>query len=160
MLYIIVGLPATGKTEAAKMLADKTGASILNEDDILRELFPEPTHSREERQEVYDEMFRRARELLKFGEKVILDATFISKANRDKARGLSEDYKIIEVTAPEDQIKKRLEKRCHKSDNDADWGVYLKYKKNFEPVFEHHPALDNSKSLEKVQQQLEKILNE
>ena len=70
------------------------------------------------------------------------------------------DYQVIEVTAPEEQIKKRLEKRYHNEGNDADWGVYLKYKKNFEPVFEDHPALDNSKSLEKAQQKLEKILNE
>ena len=160
MLYILVGLPATGKSEVAKILSRKNRAVVLSEDEILRELYPKPTHSAKERQRVYEEMFVRARKLLKSGKEAVLDATFIKKSNREKASSLAKsagvDYRLIEVTAPEEQIKQRLRKRYHREGNDADWSVYLKYKKGFEPIFERHRVFNNSGNLAEIRKQLEK----
>lgn len=158
MLYILAGLPGSGKSEIAKLIAEKTGAEILEEDRILRGLYPDPTHSDSERQRVYDEMFIQAKKLLRAKKDVILDATFISRANRRTARNLSGAYRIIEVAAPENEIKKRLKRRFGEQGNDADWEVYLKYKKKFEPISEPHAVIENSGSLASAGEKINRLV--
>ena len=155
MLIIICGLQRTGKTTVAKKIAEKIDGALLRTDILRKELTDRPRYSEEERQRAYNEMFSRAEKLLGQGKDVILDATFVRKEDRNKAKILSgeENFKIIETICPEEIVKKRFEK-APKNESEANFETYLKYKETFEPVTEDHIVIDTSQD---VDAQLEKF---
>lgn len=93
-------------------------------------------------------MFLRAKECLKKGRSVILDATFAKRKNREVAqkiaRDLKVDFKIIEVVCPENIVKERMENRRGNA-SEARFQHYLEYKKTFQPIKEKHLIIDISK---------------
>jgi predicted kinase len=160
MLYIFAGLPGAGKTEIARRAAPKLGAAYLNEDEVLRGLFPDPKYTWEERDRVYDGMFKRAEAILSKNEDVVLDATFIFERHRTRAKNLARKYDarclLIEIKAEEEEIRKRLERRF----DDASFEVYLKYKKSQESIEEKHIVVENNGSaVEAVENLLSLITN-
>lgn len=161
MLIIICGLQGTGKTTVAKKIAKKIKAFLFIADVIRRELFKKRKYNIEEHQRVYDEMFIRAKKLLKEKKDVILDATFTNKKDRIRAQKIAQkakvDFKIIEVVCPENIIKKRIEKRLG-DESEARFEVYLKYKKFFNPVISKHIIIDTSGTLKDIDKQIKKYL--
>ena len=147
MIIIICGLPGVGKTTLAKELAPLVNAVLLSTDKIRKELFSRPTYGRGERKLVYDAMILIAKYLHKAGINCILDATFTRESSRleiKKKLGLaSKDFHIIECICPEDIILSRLRQRKHDY-SDADYSVYEKMKKIYEPVKEEHITIDTS----------------
>ena len=85
MLYIICGLPGTGKTMVAKEAASITGAVVLRTDEFRKRLFPHPTYSADEKGQVYDALLKEATSLLRDGRDVIIDATFHRSRERESA---------------------------------------------------------------------------
>lgn len=150
-LLVVCGLPGTGKSTLAKKVADKINGTILRTDVIRREL-EKLDYAEEEKQKVYDEMFGRAKKLLKEGRSVVLDATFDKRKNRQTASNFAQDlradFKLIEVVCPEKIIKERLMKR--KGDaSEAKFKHYLEHKKSFQPVKEKHLIIDTSQDIDK-----------
>jgi len=147
MIIIICGLPGVGKTTLAKELAPLVNAVLLSTDKIRKELFSRPTYGRGERKLIYDAMILIAKYLHKAGINCILDATFTRESSRleiKKKLGLaSKDFHIIECICPEDIILSRLRQRKHDY-SDADYSVYEKMKKIYEPVNEEHITIDTS----------------
>lgn len=94
-LVLVGGLPGTGSTTLASGLADETGFVLLRSDVIRRELAGDhpPAYDESAKDAVYDAMLRRARELLAAGECVVLDASWISAAHRDRARAVADESK-------------------------------------------------------------------
>lgn len=91
-VVIACGLPATNKTWSMQMVADLKDYPVLRTDALRRELlesedlFDERVASSfEQRSRVYDEMFRRAEEIVASGSGVILDATFVTQDLRARA---------------------------------------------------------------------------
>jgi predicted kinase len=147
MIIIICGLPGVGKTTLAKELAPLVNAVLLSTDKIRKELFSRPTYGRGERKLIYDVMILIAKYLHKAGINCILDATFTRESSRleiKKKLGLaSKDFHIIECICPEDIVILRLRQRKHDY-SDADFSVYEKMKRIYEPVNEEHITIDTS----------------
>lgn len=157
-MIIVCGLPGTGKTTVAKKIALKIGGILLRTDVIRKEL-KEENYSQKARQGVYDEMFRRARQLLKESQNVVLDATFYSrkwrKIAKNIAKSLKVDFKIIEVVCPQELVRKRMQKRKG-DESEAEYKHYLIYKKLFQPVKEKHTTIDTSRGIDR---QLSRVFN-
>lgn len=79
--YMMVGLPASGKSTYAKELALKENANIHSSDSIREELFGD-INNQDNNDKVFAELNRRIREDSKNGKNVILDATNISSKRR------------------------------------------------------------------------------
>jgi len=126
---------------------------LLRTDVIRKEIIEKPTYSEVEKQKIYDEMFSRAKVLVEKGRDVILDATFAKKENRDKAKKITKNFRIVEIICPENIVKERIEKRFE-DESEAKFEHYLKYKQFFEPIEDQHIVIDTSKD---INNQLEKF---
>jgi predicted kinase len=146
-LLIACGLPATYKTETTEVIAEIKGYKILRTDLIRREvlrgedIFNEKVASdMEKRQLVYDETFRRADELARKGEGIILDATFITRTLRKRAAELATRHNrvfvIQETQCPQEVSFRRISERTKENyeSNALTEQAYLNNKDRFEPV--------------------------
>ncbi len=152
MIILIAGLPASGKSTIATTLAKKFKATVLRTDLIRKQLFDNPTYSNEEKLLVYKVTFLIAEYLAKAGVTVILDGTFYKRDLRQKVyevgRNTGTKVFMIECSAPETVIRERMERRKLRSSlSDADFEVYKKIEKEFEPIRRAHIVLDTSRSV-------------
>ena len=90
-LYLFVGYPGAGKTHVAKLIEDRTGAEHLWADCIRQERFPNPTHSRVESKQLYDELNATTAQLLASGKSVIFDTNFNFHNDRQLLRRIATD---------------------------------------------------------------------
>ena len=159
MLIIICGLPGTGKTTVAKKIAIKTGGVLLRTD-VIRKTIGKERYSQKEKQKVYEEMFKRAREFLREGKTVVLDATFAKKKNRKLAQEIAKEknspFWIIETVCDEKIVKERLSKRVE-DESEATFKQYLEHKKFFEPLIERHFIIDTTQNIEKQLKNLSQL---
>jgi len=150
---IVTGLIGTGKTTTALKLGQGLGYSVLSSDIIRKELaglpaqerhyddFREGIYSPEFTQKTYNELFRRAKALLKSGQSVIMDASFKKRADRQAAQKLALEsgaaFMAVECLADEDTIKSRLETRKQvESTSDGRWEIFAEIKRDFDKVDE------------------------
>lgn len=110
-LYLFVGYPGAGKTTISKYISDNTGAKHIWADVERHKLFPEPTHSKEESDELYARLNAATDYLLEQGKSVVFDTNFNHKADRDKLREIAEkngaETVIVWVDTPIDVAKER-----------------------------------------------------
>lgn len=161
-LYIVCGYPGVGKSTAAEIIADQTGARPIRTDSVRKELFgPNPSYSSSESQKTYDEVFSRAKETLESGTPVALDATFNLKIGRDSAVEVAEevgvDFQFIKVECDEDVVRKRIENRTD-TDSDADFSIYQKIRDDFEPFSYPYDTVDNSTSKSNLESQISRVV--
>lgn len=134
-LVLVGGLPGSGKTTVAGLLADELGAVLLSSDRLRKELagldparhasspYRSGIYTREHTDRTYTELLRRAGELLSRGESVVLDASWSAAEERDLARKVAErTYSTLvslRCTAPAEITETRLRTRTG-SLSDAD----------------------------------------
>ncbi len=146
-VLIACGLPASNKTESMEVVSRIKGYTILRTDMIRREvlknedIFDEKVaSSMDKRRLVYDEMFRRAGEIVSSGVGVILDATFVTQALRIRAaRVAAENKKLLmiqETRCTEEYSLNKISKRTRENyeSNALTDQAYYNNKSNFEPV--------------------------
>lgn len=146
VLIIVSGLPGTGKSYFSRKLAERLHFLVLESDDIRKKLFPEPDYSMEENIRLFDFIHRRIYELLGEGASVILDATNLTEKHRRVLYHIAEDNEawiiIVQVDAPPEVVKKRLESRLKNpginDKSDADWTVYQRLKPTVEQIGRRH----------------------
>ncbi len=150
-VFISCGYSATGKSRWLKIASDIINSPVIRTDVLRKEIFNlkanekkddeyrKKYYSEDARQKVYDAMFQESERILSMGGKVSLDASFIKKENRKKIKQLAEkydaDFIIINTTASEETIKKRLVGRQNEKGNvsDADFeNAYQFQKKSFQ----------------------------
>lgn len=159
-ILVTCGLSGTGKSRLARRLSDRTGFAAFNSDVIRKQLAGiEPTkhahdtldgriYSKASTDETYAALRTKAEETLRSGNGVILDATFNDVAHRklmiDTAETRNVPILFVECTAPEGEIRRRLEVRQKRRGevSDATWEVYVRQKDAFTPFVElgerHH----------------------
>jgi len=154
-LLIVCGLPGTWKTETTEEVAKIRGYPLLRTDlirlEVLKneDIFAEKVASdMDKRTMVYDEMFARAEEILKKGDGVILDATFVTQSLRKRAAAIAAKYNltfiIMQTDCPQEISIGRILRRTKDNyeSNALTEEAYLNNKKRFEEV-----NLDELKSL-------------
>ncbi len=133
---MVAGLPGSGKSYFASRLADRLGAVYLSSDRIRKTLFPQPTYTSEEKEQIYEEMARRMEKALVEGKRVVLDSTFYLKSirgiMRQRAASIAVKIHFLYIQADEETVRRRTQKK--REDSDADYAVHLSIKALFEPI--------------------------
>jgi len=147
-LLITCGLPGTWKTETSEETSKIKGYRILRSDlirlEVLRneDVFDEKVASNmSKRLSVYDELFRRAEDLVQKSRKgVILDATFVTQELRRRAAEIAAKHDmafvILQTHCSEEASFARILRRTKENyeSNALTKEAYLSNKKKFEPV--------------------------
>ena len=146
-LLITCGLPGTWKTETSQEISKIKGYPILRTDlirlEVLKneDIFDEKVASNMSKRElVYNEMFRRAEDLVQKSEGVILDATFVTQKLRRRAAAIAAKHNmtlvILQTHCSEEVSIARILKRTKENyeSNALTRQAYLNNKKRFEPV--------------------------
>jgi predicted kinase len=147
-LLITCGLPGTWKTETSEETSKIKGYPVLRSDlirlEVLRneDVFDEKVASNmSKRLSVYDELFRRAEDLVQKSRKgVILDATFVTQELRRRAAEIAAKHKmafvILQTHCSEEASFARILRRTKENyqSNALTKEAYLSNKKKFEPV--------------------------
>jgi aminoglycoside phosphotransferase family enzyme/predicted kinase len=178
-LFITVGLVGTGKTAIAQALAKRLGLVAISSDVTRKQLagipltehrfedFSGGIYSAEFSRRTYDTMLTQAKDVLRDGGSVILDASFIKSAERRKAKTLAQetgaDFFVLECILDEALIKQRLAERLQASTvSDGRVEILEPQKSQFEPITDvpetNHVIIDAAKPIEaNIRQILEKI---
>lgn len=147
-LLISVGLPGSWKSPVTEEIAKRRGFEILRSDlirlEVLKgeDIFDSKVASDlEKRKRVYDEMFRRAENIIKNSKKgLILDATFFTRELRVKAAEIAmkanRPFVILECICSEDRSIERILKRTKENyeSNALTREAYLNNKALFQRV--------------------------
>jgi uncharacterized protein len=98
-VVLVGGLPGSGKTTLANGIGEVLSWQVLHSDDVRRDVFGgsdgaiwtyrSDHYSESAKGAVYEELLRRSKQLLGMGESVILDATWLDGAWRERARAMS-----------------------------------------------------------------------
>jgi len=148
VLLITCGLPGTWKTETSEEISKIKGYPILRSDLIRLEVLKNENvfdvkvaGDMRKRLSVYDEMFRRANDLVGKSKKgVILDATFVTQDLRRQAAEIAAKhgmtFVILETHCSEEASIARILRRTKEKyeSNALTREAYLNNKKKFEPV--------------------------
>lgn len=110
-LYLLLGVPGAGKTTAAKVLAELTGATRLSSDEVRLKMFPKPSFSQAEHNQLYEALNTQADELLRQGKSVIYDANLNRRQHRLEkyaiGRKAGAEVRLLWVQVPEGLAKQR-----------------------------------------------------
>ena len=178
-LFITTGLIGSGKTALAQALSHTMALAVISSDDVRKRLanIPRQEHRFEEfdsgiyssafSRRTYDEMFHQAKQILKAGQSVIIDASFRKANERKRAMKLAQEmganFKAIECVCDEETIKERLSHRFERNSiSDGRLEIFPQLKEDFEPVSEiaseNHIVVDTSRSVaETVKELLERM---
>jgi aminoglycoside phosphotransferase family enzyme/predicted kinase len=158
-----VGLSGSGKSAVAGMLAESAGVRVLSSDVLRRATTPQGAprvYTVVARESVYATLRREVERALGARESVIVDATFLARAERDRlartVRGFGWRHVFVECVADEAVVRRRLEARDASSVSDARWDVYVQQRATADPLAADEPVLrvDTSGTLEAVRRTL------
>jgi aminoglycoside phosphotransferase family enzyme/predicted kinase len=168
-LWVVCGMPASGKSTIAKELANILGVKVFRSDVIRKELFgvqphqqidvpfEEGIYSRGASSLTYGKLLLLAQEEIERGYSVILDATYGSGHHRSEVLRLAKDMDtnlmFVHCICPEAVIKERLIRReATSSVSDARLRHFEEFKARFEPLNEvrdeMHIRVDTERPLE------------
>lgn len=154
-LILMCGLPASGKSWAAKRIGGLLGAVLLRSDVRRKKLAGVPSTARTGRgdggtfgkglysadmtRRTYESLRRQAEEEIADGRTVIVDATFSRRADRHRFLELAESrcvpVYVVHRTASEEATREHLRRRelDRNEPSDADWNVYRQARDRFHP---------------------------
>ncbi|MGE0084577.1 MAG: universal stress protein [Desulfococcaceae bacterium] len=153
VIWVVCGMPASGKSTVSKELAKILGARILRSDVIRKQLFGiapktakdvsfgQDIYSKDATSLTYGKMLLLAQEELEKGRSAILDATYGSRHHRENVLSLAKDMDVsivfAECQAPDGVIRERLIRReTSSSVSDARIHHFEGFKKRFENLDE------------------------
>ena len=151
-LIILYGLPGSGKSYFAQLVAERCNAVVLNSDQNRRAIVEgSPLYDALENRRLFKALNRRVEELLDLGQVVVFDSTGLRDWIRNPLERIAEDRNLIPVRVrldpPEEIILRRLDIRQPPPDpaNDAKtWrDVYEWMLPGWQPIAEPHLNLVN-----------------
>lgn len=150
-LFIFFGLIATGKSVLAEAWARQRGTAYYNSDRVRKELaglaptadrktgWSQGIYSKEFSRLTYDTLLERASHDLRQGRPVTLDASYQSRAERDRVRDFARQpggvrLLFVHCTCPEPEVRRRLEERARDplAVSDGRWEIYCQQRQSFE----------------------------
>ena len=152
LLLLTTGLIASGKSTVAHEIAAALGLNLFSSDRVRKEMagIPPETSQRSAygadlysaamTQRTYDALADRARQALRRGDSVILDASFAKRMARQRmaalAQGMQARYCVFECWAPEATLRERLRvrERLPTSISDARDGILSQFQRDYEPI--------------------------
>ena len=145
MVIVVFGLPGVGKTYFASTLAKRIGALHLSTDKVRKDMNLRD-YDEQSKLLVYEELLNKVERASRTHQHIILDATLYKRVIADEIRqkilALGSQLVWIEIVADESLIIDRLRKS--RPDSDADYKVYLKVKKEFEPFPGDHLTIEST----------------
>jgi len=146
-IVIVLGLPASGKSFFAKHLAHDIGAVYLNTDIVREKMHKKGQYDNETNLLIYKHMLFDMIGNIRRKHDVIADGTFQTNAMRDWFKNSIEEtgnrMHFIEIAASEKTIRNRIDE--NREHSEADFDVYLKIKKKYEPIRQKHMVLYSDK---------------
>lgn len=119
-LIIVCGLPGAGKTTHAKELAEQMPGIRFCPDEWMEDLGISLLDGKF-RDKLEKRFWQLGQEILKLGENVILEYGFWGKSERDEklqdARKLGVGVELHYLDVPDDELRRRLEKRGMEGDD-------------------------------------------
>jgi predicted kinase len=112
-LYLMCGLPFSGKTTLAHALADRYGFVHLDLDALARarSLFPDEGVRDEQWGEIFDDVYQQVAAILAGGESVVVDAVNYDRAGRDRFRTIAQQsdspFYVIFINLSLQEIERR-----------------------------------------------------
>jgi predicted kinase len=157
-IWVMCGLPASGKSTIAAELASTIQVNVLQSDRVRKELFVlQPStpmdspfekgiYSNEATALTYGRLLLLAQEELEKGRSIILDATYGNPHHRDEVIRLARDQDVnilfVECLAPYARLKKRLsEREAKQTTSDARLHHLKQFRARFEPLSEMRDEL-------------------
>jgi uncharacterized protein len=152
LLLLTTGLIASGKSTLANGIAAALDLNLFSSDRVRKEMAgiaPETSqqaaygaklYSPATTQRTYDALADLARQALRRGESVILDASFAKRQARQGMAALAQEmqarYAVIECWAPEATLRERLRarQRLPTSISDAREEILSQFQRDYEPV--------------------------
>ncbi len=133
-LIFIGGMPGAGKSFIAQRIVEIFGGTCLEIDEARDDLFPDPQYTLEESIKTYEEIYRRAKEVIKKGKRVLVVGSFIGTNERERAfefaqRTVKDSFLLIWIEAPRSVNILRLEERLKSSLQKAGIKVYKKFQR-------------------------------
>ena len=160
-LVVVCGPPGVGKTTVARTAADYLGGSVLRTDVVRKDLSPEPSYDDAATRAVYDQLLSRAQTRLAAGDSVVLDGTFRTRTQRERAAvtaaTVGSGFRLFRVACEESVVRRRLAAREDDA-SDADFGIYQTVREQFESVALDHDRIDNTGTSGATCRRVERLL--
>ncbi len=152
LLVLTVGLMGTGKSALARNLAPRIDADVIRTDVLRKEIlkidpaerhyedFGKGIYADDVSRKTYEQALAMAREKLKAGMSVIIDASYKRQDERERAYAAAQevgaDFLIVECVCREDIVRKRLEARASRKDDVSDgrWEIFQAQKRDFDRI--------------------------
>jgi aminoglycoside phosphotransferase family enzyme/predicted kinase len=156
MLLIVGGLMGSGKSTLAANLANKFAVDVFSTDHIRHLLigtstvpaaYGEGNYQPDLRERIYDELLRQAGELLKDGQSVVLDGTFLTDCLRERAYEVAYKHRAVALhvscTCPRQIAYARIQQRAEfgQSESEARTELYDLQARDFESPCADDPSI-------------------
>ena len=130
-VVLVGGLPGSGKTTLARAIGAELGWIVLSSDAARRDLAPgAERYSRQTMEAVYADLFRQARDQLRRGASVVLDASWINADERAQAAqvGTQMQAELVELQCicADDLATQRIRHRLEQRDDDSEATVSVR----------------------------------
>ena len=162
LLVAMCGLPGSGKSYFAAELTKQVPFLVLETDRLRKVLIQQPQYTPNEHRRVFQACHYLIEEYLSNGYSVLFDATNLNEKVRTFLYDISEStgapLALVHLTAPKDTVRRRLNERkaARHPDtySDAGWLVYTRLAPAEEQVQREHYAVDSSKTIVPVLEQV------
>lgn len=149
-IVIVSGLTGSGKSTLARELSERMGVATINSDVVRKDLaekkgrqpaaYRDGIYSTAMTERTYARMAEEAQRLILNRRGVILDGTFVKRAQRDKIMSLAQKHQspllAIHCRASDEITQERLEQRENegKDISDGRWEIYVRQKDDCEAL--------------------------